>query len=87
LDSQCWSSRILVDITALIVKGFTSTLGVAVIVNLVVTGVILWSFVRPTDRPGGVQAALIGGARSATSMPGPSGGPGAWPFRRDRLAP
>ena len=42
--------RILVDITTLIVQGFTSTLGMAVIVNLVISAVILWYFFRPNVR-------------------------------------
>lgn len=39
--------RIVVDIIAIVTHGASSTLGIAGITNLVISGVILWYFMRP----------------------------------------
>lgn len=40
--------RIVVDVIAVATHGFDSTLGIAAITNLIISGVILWYFFRPS---------------------------------------
>ncbi len=42
--------RIVVDLITIVTQGPTTTLGYAAIVNLVISGVILWYFFRPSVR-------------------------------------
>jgi hypothetical protein len=39
--------RVVVDVIAIVTHGASSTLGIAAITNLVISGVILWYFLRP----------------------------------------
>jgi hypothetical protein len=39
--------RVVVDIIAIVTHGLSSTLGVAAVTGLVISGVVLWYFMRP----------------------------------------
>jgi hypothetical protein len=40
--------RVVVDIVAIVTHGPSSTLGIAAVTGLVISGVILWFFMRPS---------------------------------------